>query len=502
MENLPEESAEIDGDGEDVQPQSSGGPFTEKQIAEIRQIVDAMNQELEHKAKEWDRPLESVLRIANLSANTRERRSAGNPWNAFHHAYEKDPDINRPHHEYVENIIQPAYRKLISEHGGEDSDEWKKKAMELVEQHNASKAAQAASIALLPAAMGKVIKQTTKRWMDDLKWMATMNIHGFCAIFSGVPDEAASKHNAVFTGSPAMKAWLDESFPKDSTLLKMIHSHILVYQGQQRLHQNEMRKVPKTMHAMRKEISEELQDLLKPFVGHVPRIPWATLARFLANNHLKIENWVTESDFPNLTALDISVVRTDSWKKLWRAFFQPKDDSTKIRILQLPDDVRLPDDTAIVMDQNSNVLVTAGQAYEDAGEGEPGGDGVTPGVDTTHSNTSQPNSSRAKKRDLDVSGGPPRKKRRANSGRKKGPRGAISREIIEEEEEEAISLSLNPSDSASNSEIPTNVTVPINWAVGADTTGMNDLSFDPPLDPLLWNFPDLMLGLGGSMNNY
>ncbi|KAF9520135.1 hypothetical protein BS47DRAFT_1387473 [Hydnum rufescens UP504] len=250
-----------------------------------------MNQQLEQKAKEWERPLDG-----------------GNPWNVFHHSYEKDSDPDRPHHEYVEKVIQPAYHLLILEHGGEDSAEWKKKAKELVEQHNASKAAQAAAIALSPATMGKVIKQTTKRWTDDLKWMATMNIHGFCALFSSIPDEAASKHNAVFTGTPEMKAWLDESFPKDSTLLKMIHSHTLVYQGEQWLQRDVRRKVPKTMHMMWKEISEELQNLLKPVVGHVPRVPWATLPRFLANNHLKMENWVTELDFPNLMSLDVSVV--------------------------------------------------------------------------------------------------------------------------------------------------------------------------------------------------
>ncbi|KAF9506610.1 hypothetical protein BS47DRAFT_1367237 [Hydnum rufescens UP504] len=211
--------------------------------------------ELEQKAKEWEQPLESVMQIGNLGINTREQQSRGNPWNAFHHSYEKDSDPNQPHHEYVEKVIQPAYHSLILEHGGEDSAEWKKKAKELVEQHNASKAAHAAAIALSPATMGKVIKQTTKCWTDDLKWMATMNIHGFCTLFSSIPDEAASKHNAVFTGTPAMKAWLDESFPKDSTLLKMIHSHILGYQGEQQLQRDVRQKVPKTMHMMWKEIS-------------------------------------------------------------------------------------------------------------------------------------------------------------------------------------------------------------------------------------------------------
>ncbi|KAF9510188.1 hypothetical protein BS47DRAFT_1396189 [Hydnum rufescens UP504] len=182
-------------------------------------------------------------------------------------SYEKDPEPDHPHHEYVEKVIRPAYCELIAEHGGEDSDAWKKKLKELVDQHNASKAAQAFDIVLSPAVMGKVIKQTMKRWKDDLKWMATMNIHGFCGIISSIPDKVASKQNALFTGLPAMKDWLNLSFPKDSTSLKMIHSHILVYQGQHLLCQNQKQKIPKSMHLMQKEILEELNNLLTPLIG-------------------------------------------------------------------------------------------------------------------------------------------------------------------------------------------------------------------------------------------
>ncbi|KAF9506842.1 hypothetical protein BS47DRAFT_1367063 [Hydnum rufescens UP504] len=236
-----------------------------------------MNCELKHKAKEWDRPLESVMRIGNLAISTREWRSAGNPWNAYQALYEKDPKPDCPHHEYVEKVIQPAYCELIAAHSGEDSNAWKKKLKELVDQHNASKAAQAFDIALSLAMMGKVIKQTTKCWKDDLKWMATMNIHRFCGIISSVPDEVASKQNALFTGLPAMKDWLNLSFPKDSTSLKIIHSHILVYQGQHLLRQNQKQKIPKSMHLMWKEISEELNNLLTPLIGWVLHIPWASL---------------------------------------------------------------------------------------------------------------------------------------------------------------------------------------------------------------------------------
>ncbi|KAF9504256.1 hypothetical protein BS47DRAFT_1401592 [Hydnum rufescens UP504] len=511
-----EDDDSVAEEGDTAQIKSQGGPFTDEQVAEIRGIVESMNRELEHKAKEWDRPLESVMRIGNLAISMRERRSAGNPWNAYQASYEKDPKPDHPHHEYVEKVIQPAYRELIAAHGGEDSDAWKKKLKELVDQHNASKAAQAFDIALSPAAMGKVIKQTTKRWKDDLKWMATMNIHRFCGIVSGVPDEVASKQNALFTGSPAMKDWLNLSFPKDSMSLKMIHSHILVYQGQHLLRQNQKQKIPKSMHLMRKEISEELNNLLTPLISRVPRIPWASLPRFLANNELKIENWVAESEFPSLLSLDVSVVRTESWKKLWRTFFQPSDDSTKVRVTQLKhiaqeNNGKLPSDTVIVSDQFNNPLLTVAQVD---GPGEP--------------NESDANSANG----TSVAGGASGPRKRASQGdgpsrkkKKMGPKHPMSAEFIDEPSDDdgpVTDTFENPGGASSvggqssgttwggagssvdgvvNGQFSGNapsgaINGPMDWAGGY---GQNQQEYNPHDDPLMASlfarYPDLNLGL-------
>ncbi|KAF9516171.1 hypothetical protein BS47DRAFT_1360472 [Hydnum rufescens UP504] len=163
-----------------------------------------------------------------------------------------------------------------------------------------------------------------------------MNIHRFCGIISSIPDKVALKQNALFTSSPAMKDWLNLSFPKDCTLLKMIHSHILVYQGQHLLCQNQKQKIPKSMHLMWKEISEELNNLLTPLIGWVP-------------------------------------FQMESWKKLWHTFFQPSDDSTKVQVTQLKhitqeNNGKLPSDTVIVSDQFNNLLLTVAQVD---GPGEP-----------------------------------------------------------------------------------------------------------------------------------
>ncbi|KAF9520141.1 hypothetical protein BS47DRAFT_1357644 [Hydnum rufescens UP504] len=375
-----------------------------------------MNQQLEQKAKEWERPLESVMQIGNLGINTREQQSGGNPWNAFHHSYEKDSDPDQPHHEYVEKVIQPAYHLLILEHGGEDSAEWKKKAKELVEQHNASKAAQATAITLSPATMH-------------------------------VAEDDSFSHPSLSGGAAAAKGCEAEG--------------------------------PKTMHMMRKEISEELQNLLKPFVGHVPRVPWATLPRFLANNHLKMENWVTELDFLNLMSLD------------------------------LVDDTRLPDDTAIVVDRYNAILVTAGQAYESEGSGGPeshnGVNGVgssatenaPPQNPTTHSQIQLPRAHLDPKSEV-------QKKKWVHGGRKKGARDVISSEFIVESDEEPEEQGASTFDASlggisGSASGPDPFAVPVNWENGLNTGVYNPVVPNdvPPsdFDALLAQYPDLGLGL-------
>ncbi|KAF9507993.1 hypothetical protein BS47DRAFT_1398125 [Hydnum rufescens UP504] len=129
-------------------------------------------------------------------------------------------------------------------------------------------------------------------------------------------------------------------------------------------------------------------------------------------------------------AFSALVVRTDSWKKLWQAFFEPKDDLQRVRILQLADDTRLPDDTAIVVDRYNAILVTAGQAYESEGSGGP------EKPNNPQSNSVATGSSRSQKRRSDMSGGPVQKKKRVHGGRKKGTRDVISSEFIVESDEE------------------------------------------------------------------
>jgi hypothetical protein len=76
--NTNDRSLDIDHDDsvaeedDTVHIKSQGGLFTDKQIAEIRGIVESMNCELKCKVKEWEKPLESVMWIRNLAISMRE----------------------------------------------------------------------------------------------------------------------------------------------------------------------------------------------------------------------------------------------------------------------------------------------------------------------------------------------------------------------------------------------------------------------------------------------
>ncbi|KAF9514321.1 hypothetical protein BS47DRAFT_1361829 [Hydnum rufescens UP504] len=160
--------------------------------------------------------------IANLIIVTKERRVGGNAWNAFQ-----------------SNILRILRRRpvpITSMLLRAESSKWKQEAQELVAEHKKLKSGFAKKVGLSPADIRSQLNSLKRRWTDDALSATWMNIHVAAFLVSGHPDLAASKHNAVICGSPAMKQWIKAVFPPTSTLLPKIHSHILVAQGETGIH--------------------------------------------------------------------------------------------------------------------------------------------------------------------------------------------------------------------------------------------------------------------------
>src|SRR6202040_1781152 len=133
---------------------------------------------------------------------------------------------------------------------------WKAKAKELVAEHTTHKAEGAIAISQKPSELGRAMKQATKQWSDDLKWLAMMNAHAMFVIVSGSSDPAVAKHNVMLCGSQAMTDWAKGYLPLQSAFLSTIHAHIVMALGMPLL--MSACSQPKDMHKMWKEIKDAL----------------------------------------------------------------------------------------------------------------------------------------------------------------------------------------------------------------------------------------------------
>jgi hypothetical protein len=75
-----------------VSSMMTGGRFTREQVLEVKDLAKTLVTTLQRCAKDWKRPLDTVMRIANLVIATKERRAGGNAWNAYQNAFPEDPD--------------------------------------------------------------------------------------------------------------------------------------------------------------------------------------------------------------------------------------------------------------------------------------------------------------------------------------------------------------------------------------------------------------------------
>jgi hypothetical protein len=91
-DDVGDDAENDDAEEEIVSSMMTGGRFTREQVLEVKDLAKTLVTTLGRRAKAWKRPLDAVMRIANLVIATKERRAGGNAWNAFQNAFAEDPD--------------------------------------------------------------------------------------------------------------------------------------------------------------------------------------------------------------------------------------------------------------------------------------------------------------------------------------------------------------------------------------------------------------------------
>jgi hypothetical protein len=266
-------------------------------------------------------------------------------------------------HEYVAQVIKPAYLALVEAHGGPHSQSWKQKAKDLVAEHTKRKTDGARKIAINAAELGSQMKSLNKRWTDDVKWGARLNMHIMYIIISGNPDLAASRHNTMVCGTAAMQKWCKAELPVATSLLPKIHSYIVAEGGLTGIRPTQAPKqMPNDMHAKRAACTAELTRLFEEHSGTEVRskFPWGTIPAFLIRHRLRIDNWPPSPEFPDILEVKVGSVRMEQWTNLWKRLFAT-DDARRLTVKQLevPDDQDLPPTTCIVRCSNDMLLLVA-----------------------------------------------------------------------------------------------------------------------------------------------
>lgn len=230
----------------------------------------------------------------------------------------------------------------------------------MVVEHKKRKSGFAAKIAMNASDMGKQMRNVDARWRDDVLCMSWMNIHALYIIIAGDPDTAASKHNTIVYGTPAIRKWAEAELPVKSSLLPKIHSYIVVHQGETGIRPKERPKqMPPNMHATRAACTTEIARLLEEQSG-VPvgnRFPWGNLPHYLIRHRLHINNWPGKHEFPGILDINVSRVRTDQWGNMWKRLFV-LDDGQEFRVskLDIADDEELSANTVLVEDSSHRLL--------------------------------------------------------------------------------------------------------------------------------------------------
>ncbi|KAF9508072.1 hypothetical protein BS47DRAFT_1366230 [Hydnum rufescens UP504] len=307
--------------------------------------------------------------------------------NAFQYLYcqshpNTDPSVTAL--DYTAHMVKPAYNALIQSFRGEDTEEWAVEAARLVAEHEGVKAGAAKQIAQSGGDIEQIMSSQKEKWMHDMHWLATMDIHLLIIMVSGnAASPAAHAQNECQLGSEEMAAWYHLKFDIPMQLAD-IYQFILVWCSQyQELHEfmeedtlKKQNEDLSNVYKTRTTVKDHLIRLFRPFVK-MSVFPWTNLAKILIQHKLSITNFVLDCEFPNFRSSYVDGHSTDEFRALYFALEETSPDK-RIGVSQLdnwPDSDA--DDIALITDREGAVILSLQTARDSvAKKGSEGSSGL------------------------------------------------------------------------------------------------------------------------------
>ena len=202
-----------------------GGCFSKEECAGIDEIYQNILALAEGFGKKHCQSVQCVLTKLSMDFASREQWVVTSSWNAYV-GLNLNLDSNVSQNDYIRLIAGLAYKKMITDAGGRDSDGWRRQHDDLVKWYDALRKEQGEDIHLSLQDQKNPMRGIAHRWMADMNTAKACGIH--LGVVMVASEEGAKKENQFLVNSPFMQDYMMKCLGLEKILLSQIHQALCI----------------------------------------------------------------------------------------------------------------------------------------------------------------------------------------------------------------------------------------------------------------------------------
>src|SRR5260221_3851905 len=199
-----------------------GGCFSKEEHAGIDEIYQNILALAKGFGKKHHQLVQCVLTKLSMGFASQEQWVVTSSWNAYV-GLNLNLDSNVSQNDYIRLIVGPAYKKMITDAGGRDSDGWRRQHDDLVKQYDALRKEQGEDICLSLQDQKNAMRGIACQWMADMNTAKACGIHLGAVMVAS--EEGAEKDNQFLVNSPFMQDYMMKHLGSEKILLSQSIKH-------------------------------------------------------------------------------------------------------------------------------------------------------------------------------------------------------------------------------------------------------------------------------------
>jgi hypothetical protein len=236
-------------------------------------------------------------------------------WSAYVSLH-PNPDSSVSQNDYVKMTAGPAYRKMVHDAGGKDSDEWKLLSKDLIKRFEAVRGVQSKKISTDTRNQAGLMTTIAHRWEKDLDHAKSCGVH--VAVIMVASDDGAAKANKFLVNSDFMKGHITQRLGTEKVFLPQIHQQLSISENKAK-----DTAQPLGRDYLRSRCTVRLKEMGRDVGMHIgDRFPWKRFfGSMLLSSDIQLVNWPDYLSFVSFTEASSKQIPTTDWQHLHDACF-------------------------------------------------------------------------------------------------------------------------------------------------------------------------------------